>query len=253
MTLNQTPITRRPIVGVTSCIKSSEGQRYHHAGEKYHRAIAECTNAIPLAIPSMGDVLDADAVIDVLDGVLFTGSPSNVFPPRYGVAENASAEPYDQIRDAMTLPLLSRAIERGIPVLAICRGFQELNVVTGGSLHARVHELSDRMDHRRPDDPSVEVQYGPVHSITLRKESLLASILNSAGSVDVNSLHWQAIDRLGDSLQINATAPDGTIEAVSMPTAKGFVLGVQWHPEYEAKNNAVSRAIFAAFNNALRS
>ncbi len=242
----------KPIVGVTSCVKVLDGQNYHHVGEKYHRAIAECTSALPLAIPSIADILDNDALLDTVDGLLFTGSPSNVFPPRYGVGESAEAEPYDPVRDAMTLPLLEQAIQRGIPTLAICRGFQELNVACSGTLHARVHELDGRQDHRRPENPDLDVQYGTKHSISLLKDGLLSSILETRGPIEVNSLHWQAVDKLGVSLQIEAWADDSTVEAISMPNSKGFLLGIQWHPEYKAKENPISAAIFSAFDQAIQ-
>lgn len=242
----------KPIVGVTSCVIVLDGQNYHHVGEKYHRSVAECTSALPLAIPSMMDAMDCEALLDRVDGLLFTGSPSNVYPPRYGSDESLEAEPYDQVRDAMTLPLLEQAIERGIPTLAICRGFQELNVVCSGTLHARVHEIEDRMDHRRPEDPDLEIQYGPKHKVSLTQGGLLASILQDKDHIDVNSLHWQAVDQLGTGLQVEAFADDGTVEAISLPGSKGFLLGIQWHPEYRAKDNAVSSAIFAAFDKALQ-
>ena len=241
----------QPIIGVTSCVKVLESQNYHHVGEKYHRAIAECTSALPLSIPSIADAIDKEALLDTVDGLLFTGSPSNVFPPRYNKEESAEAEPYDPIRDAMTLPLLGRAIERGVPTLAICRGFQELNVVCSGTLHARVHELEGRQDHRRPEDPDLDVQYGVKHSISLTKDGILASILGDKDRIDVNSLHWQAIDQLGKGLKIEALADDTTVEAVSMPGSKGFLLGIQWHPEYKAKDNPISSAIFSAFDQAV--
>lgn len=242
----------KPIVGVTSCVKVLDGQNYHHVGEKYHRSIAECTSALPLSIPSMADSLDAEALLEAVDGLMFTGSPSNVYPTRYGKEESPEAEPYDPIRDAMTLPLLQMAIDRGIPTLAICRGFQELNVVCSGSLHARVHEVEGRLDHRRPEDPDLDVQYGVKHSISVTSGGLLAKILGSDTDIEVNSLHWQAVDRLGEGLQIEAQAPDSTVEAISMPGSKGFLLGIQWHPEYKAKDNPISSAIFSAFDEAIK-
>ncbi len=164
--------------------------------------------------------------------------------PREGVAQ-------DERRDATSLDLLRKAIEVGVPTLCVCRGFQELNVAFGGTLHQHVHEIAGRRDHREDKSAPLEVQYGPAHEITVAKDSLLATI-TGAQSLRVNSLHSQGIDRLAPSLHADAVASDGQIEAVSMPDAKGFVLGVQWHPEWKWAENTVSRAILAAFGAALR-
>jgi putative glutamine amidotransferase len=186
---------------------------------------------------------------------MMTGSPSNVHPSHYGQAETPEAEPFDTARDSTSLALIRLALAEGVPLLAICRGYQELNVALGGTLHARVHELPGRMDHRRPQHPELDVQYGPRHPVTLRAGGPLAALAEAAGidgPLMVNSLHWQGLDRLAEGLVVEAEAEDGTPEAVSLRGARAFALGVQWHPEYKAWENPFSRQLFAAFGAAAR-
>lgn len=247
-----------PLVGVTSCTFTEDtaenaGQAYYKVGDKYMRSVMESVGALPVLLPAFGDKLDIDAVLDRMDGLLFTGSVSNVHPNNYDAEASKAAEPYDPIRDATTLPLLKAAVERGMPTLCICRGFQELNVVMGGTLYPRVHEINGRDDHRRPDGP-IEVQYGPKHTLNLTDGGLLGDIVKSAGlkkPLSVNSLHYQAVNDLGQGLRIDAVAPDGTVEAMSLEKPNGFMLAVQWHPEYKSTENALSRAIFDAFAKAI--
>jgi putative glutamine amidotransferase len=184
-----------------------------------------------------------------VDGLLFTGAPSNVAPGHYGSSLRPGTE-LDEIRDATTLPLLRAAIDAGKPLLAICRGFQELNVALGGSLHQHVHEIPGRLDHREPADAPPDIEYGPSHSIAIAPGGLLAR-LSGMGEAMVNSLHHQGVDRLAPDLTAEAHAPDGQIEAVSHPGAKAFLLGVQWHPEWAFARDPLSRAIFAGFGRAL--
>ena len=221
----------------------------HQANDEYIIAIRDGAGALPLLIPSTDAPLDAASVLDAVDGLLFTGSPSNVAPSHYGATARPGTQ-LDAMRDATTLPLLRAAITRGKPLLAICRGFQELNVALGGSLHQHVHEIPGRLDHREPKDVPLDIEYGPSHAIAITPDSLLAR-LSGLTQAMVNSLHHQGIDRLAPSLAIDAAAPDGQIEAVSMPGARGFLLGVQWHPEWQFAQNSLSRAIFAGFGAAL--
>ncbi len=240
-----------PLVGVTSCVRMRAGLPDQTAGDKYLRALARCSDVLPVIVPSMADLIAPDAVLGNVDGLLLTGSPSNVYPEIYGKDVGPESEPHDRDRDAATLPMIRAALEAGLPIFAICRGFQELNVALGGTLHVRVHEVPGRIDHRRPKDPDLDTQYGHRHDISLRKGGKLAQILKCE-TLAVNSLHWQAIDRLGPRLEVEATAPDGTIEAVSVKDATGFALGVQWHPEYKAWENAASDKLFKAFGEAVR-
>jgi putative glutamine amidotransferase len=199
-------------------------------------------------IPPTGGILGdrQPALLDRIDGLLIPGSASNVHPSRYGVAESLTPDKHDPARDATTLPLIRAAIARGVPVLSICRGIQELNVALGGTLLQNVHTLPGRLDHRGGAGP-IEKAYGPKHSVAV--SGSLARIVG-AGSLMVNSVHSQAIDRPGDGLTIEALAEDGTIEAVSAPSAPGFVLGLQWHPEWRYAESPASVAIFKAFGEA---
>ena len=206
---------------------------------------------MPLLVPVLSPPIAADELVASVDGFLFTGSPSNVAPKHYGGPAPREGVMQDERRDDTTLPLLKAAIAAGKPVLCVCRGFQELNVALGGTLHQHVQEVPGRSDHREDKDADLERQYAPVHSISIEPGCLLADIVG-AGIFQVNSLHAQGIDRLAASLHADATAPDGTIEAVSMPSARAFLLGVQWHPEWRWAEDELSREIFASFGDALR-
>lgn len=221
------------------------------AGEKYITAVRDGAGAIPLLIPVLDSPIPPPDLLAAVDGFLFTGSPSNVSPRHY--AGNAPREGVllDENRDLTTLPLLAAAVDAGVPVLCVCRGFQELNVAFGGSLHQHVHEISGRHDHREDKEAELDVQYGPAHEVRVAEGGLLARLVHER-EFFVNSLHSQGIDRLAPRLHADAIAPDGTIEAVSMPRSRGFLLGLQWHPEWRWRENSVSRAILAGFGDALR-
>ncbi len=238
--------TPKPVIGVPACFKLIENVPFHSVGDKYLRAVVVATHAIPMVIPAFGEAFDLSDLIARLDGLMLTGSPSNVHPSLYDTAPSPEAEPYDRVRDAITLPLIRHALAAGLPLFAICRGIQELNVALGGTLHARVHELPDRMDHRRPRHEDLDVQYGPNHEIALTPGGTLARLLE-AETLTVNSLHNQALDRLAGVLAVEAVAPDGTIEAVRVIGARSFALGVQWHPEYKVLENPASLRLFEAF------
>jgi len=237
-----------PVVGLVTDRRVFDGMPVHQANDEYIVAVRDGAGALPLLIPSSG--LAVGDVLAAVDGLLFTGAPSNVAPSHYGACARPGTE-LDEIRDATTLPLLRAAIAAGKPVLAICRGFQELNVALGGSLHQHVHEIPGRLDHREPQNAAArDIEYAPAHAIAITQDGVLAR-LSGLREAMVNSLHHQGVDRLADGLVVEAVAPDGQIEAVSMPGAKGFLLGVQWHPEWAFADNALSRAIFAGFGAAL--
>jgi putative glutamine amidotransferase len=239
-----------PIVGLVCDRRSFDGMPVHQANDEYVTAVRDGTGALPLLIPSSDTPLPVAEVLAAVDGLLLSGAPSNVAPPHYGARARAGTE-LDELRDATTLPLLRAAIAAGKPVLAICRGFQELNVALGGTLHQHVHELPGRLDHREPRDaPSRDAEYAPAHAVTLSPGGVLAR-LSGLSEAMVNSLHSQGVDRLAPQLSAEALAPDGQIEAVSMPGAKAFVLGVQWHPEWAHQQNPLDRAIFRGFGKAL--
>jgi putative glutamine amidotransferase len=224
---------------------------FHMVGEKYIDAVREGSNALPLLIPVLETPLPAEEILDAVDGLLFTGSPSNVAPGLYGGPVPREGVLQDEHRDSTAIPLLSAAIAMGKPTLCICRGFQELNVALGGTLHQHIQEVPGRRDHREDPNAPLDVQYGPAHEVTVEPGGMLAGIVRER-TFTVNSLHSQGIDRLAPPLRAEAVAPDGQIEAVSMPGAKGFLFGVQWHPEWKWAQNPVSRAIYAAFGDALR-
>ena len=239
-----------PVVGLVCDRRSIDGMPVHQANDEYITAVRDGSGALPLLIPSSDTPLPVADVLAAVDGLLFTGAPSNVAPSRYGTPARPGTE-LDELRDATTLPLLRAAIAVGTPVLAICRGFQELNVALGGTLHQHVHELPGRLDHREPQDaPSRDAEYASAHAVTLAPGGLLAR-LSGLNAAMVNSLHHQGVDILAPQLSAEALAPDGQIEAVTMPGAKGFVLGVQWHPEWAHQQNLLDRAIFRGFGAAL--
>ncbi len=240
-------MTTPPIVGIPACAKLVSGMLRHDTPARYAEAVLGGAGAIPVMLPPMGEA--ELAALDRLDGLLVPGSPSNVHPGLYDGGETATPDFHDPARDATSLPLIRAALARGMPVLAICRGIQELNVALGGTLHQQVHLLAGRRDHRGGPG-AFEVRYGPKHAIALSGE--LARLLG-ATEIMVNSLHGQAIDRLAPGLVVEATAPDGTIEAVRVATASGFAFGVQWHPEAAYATNPHSLTLFAAFGAACRS
>lgn len=238
------PPCQMPVVGIPACVRKINERVIHMVSDKYPAALIDATGCLPILIPAVGSKLDLRGLLERLDGLLLTGSPSNVHPSHYGGAPSQPETLHDPERDATTLPLIREAIRRDLPILAICRGIQELNVALGGTLHQKVHELPGRLNHRSQKD-SPNGPYGPAHSVALAPGGLLA-LLAGTTEVMVNSLHSQGIDRPAPKLRIEAIAPDGQIEAVSLPGAR-FVVGVQWHPEYKALENPLSSHLFAAF------
>lgn len=239
----------KPVVLVPACNRLIGAHPYHYVGRKYTEAV-RLANCVPLIVPgAMPD--ETDALLDLVDGVLLTGSPSNVHPSHFDEAVHDPSLPLDPDRDSWTLPLIPRALERGVPFFAICRGTQETNVALGGSLHQAVHEVEGHLDHREDDDDPLDEQYGPAHPVDARPGGVLARIVGST-RFEVNSLHGQAVKRLADGLVVEARAPDGVIEAFSKPDAPGFNLAVQWHPEWKAATNPVSVKLLGAFGLACR-
>jgi len=240
-----------PLIGIPSCLRSINERTFHTVNERYPNAVIDAVGGLPLLIPAIGPKTDCDAVLAALDGLLLTGSPSNVEPFHYGGPPSREGTLHDPDRDATTLPLIREAVRRNMPVLAICRGIQELNVALGGTLHQRIFEMPERFNHKRrqrtmtiPDNE----RYGPAHAVALTPDGLLARLAGTT-EIMVNSLHGQGIDRPAPEVIVEAVAPDGQIEAISLPGAR-FVVGVQWHPEYKPLENPFSRALFAAFSQA---
>jgi putative glutamine amidotransferase len=239
----------RPLIGIPADRRMVGAHPFHMVGEKYARAVIDAAGAAPLLIPALAEELGFEELLERLDGLLFTGSASNVEPQHYQGPPSAPGTLHDPARDATTLPLIRKAVQAGVPVFGICRGFQEMNVAFGGTLHQRVHEVPGHLDHRDDESQPLEVQYGPAHDVTLEPGGVLRSL--AAGErIRVNSLHNQGIERLGDALAVEARAPDGLIEAFRVCAAQRFALAVQWHPEWRVMANPFSRALFAAFGRA---
>jgi len=239
----------KPVVLVPACNRPLGDHPFHVAGKKYVDAV-RLAGATPLIVPT-AELDEIDALLDLADGVLLTGSASNVHPGHFGEAVHDATLPLDPARDAWTLPLIRRVIERGVPLFAICRGTQEANVALGGSLHQAVQEVAPFADHRAPSGQPAAVQYADSHGINVEPGGVLAGIVDRT-SFQVNSVHGQAVNRLAPGLRVEARAPDGLVEAFSVPDATGFNLCVQWHPEWQAADNPVSMQMLKAFGAACR-
>lgn len=241
----------KPIIGVPADRRIIDPHPFQMVGEKYLAAIINGSDALPLMMPVMADDVDIDELLQQFDGVFLTGSYSNVEPHHYDGEPSEEGTLHDPHRDAVTLPLVRRALECGVPVLAVCRGFQELNVALGGTLHQKVHEVAGYHNHLENKSDPLEKQYGPAHAVTLVEGGLLRE-LAGADSAMVNSLHAQGVARLADGVSVEAVADDGLIEAFRVDDAEGFALAVQWHPEWQVTKNELSMQIFKAFGDACR-
>ncbi len=243
----------RPLIGISCCVKAFGlfQTPNHAASESYVRVSLGPVGGLPVLLPCAGP----DCVEDILarvDGLILTGSRSNVWPGHYDGPAHAEGTPEDLARDSTTLPLIRAAIERGVPLLAICRGMQELNVALGGSLDQRIQDLPGRMDHSTPSDQHIPlVRTGKAHDVRLAPGTMLAKLAGRE-RIAVNSLHNQGVQSLAPRLAAEGWAPDGTVEAVRVQDARGFAMGVQWHPEYDWERDQVSRAIFEVFGDACR-
>jgi putative glutamine amidotransferase len=242
---------RKPVIGIPADRRMIGPHPFHAVGEKYITAVAQAAECLPLLIPVLETPLDVAEILARVDGIFFTGSPSNVEPVRYAGPASAPGTLHDPYRDATTLSLIPRAVASGVPVFGVCRGFQEMNVAMGGTLHQRVHEIAGLDDHREDKEQPLEVQYGPAHDVTLEPGSVLRRLAGQ-DRVRVNSLHWQGVDRLGPDLAVEARATDGLVEAFRVKSAPTFALAVQWHPEWQVMSNEFSRALFAEFGKAAR-
>ena len=242
----------KPVVLVPACNRMLGQHPFHVAGKKYVDAV-RLAGCLPLIVPSArpddGDELDA--LLALADGVLLTGSQSNVHPRHFDEDVHDTTLPLDAMRDDWVLPLIPRVLALGMPLFAICRGFQEANVALGGSLHQAVQEVDGRHDHRALKDAPAEQAYGMAHEVAVEPGGVLAALLPDS-SFQVNSVHGQGVNRLADGLRIEARAPDGLVEAFSVDRVnghrtRGFNLCVQWHPEWQAADNPVSLKLFGAF------
>ena len=249
---------RKPVIGIIGNAYTIEGRfPAHMAGERNFRAVAEVAGGLPLMFAGAPEVTDVAALLDAVDGILLTGARANVHPTRFGAEPCAKHEPYDERRDSVALAVTEACVARGVPLFGICRGFQEMNVAFGGSLHPEIRELPGRMNHRMPRLENGEVHPDPTvvfadrHDVRLTPGGAFAS-LYGRDTIRVNSLHGQGIEVPGSRIVVEGIAEDGTIEAIRIADAPGFALGVQWHAEYDPQSNPVNRALFEAFGTAAR-
>lgn len=249
---------KRPVVGVIGNAYLTEGRfASQRVGERNLRAVAEVVGALPLMFAGSPDLTDIGALLEVVDGILLTGARANVHPTRFGTEAHPKHEPYDTPRDELALALAETCVARGVPLFGICRGFQEMNVAFGGSLHPEIRELPGRVNHRMPRlengeiHPDPEVVFADRHEVSLIPGGAFARLFGKE-TVKVNSLHGQGILVPGERVVVEGVAEDGTIEAIRIADAPGFALGVQWHAEYDPQRNPVNRALFQAFGEAVR-
>lgn len=241
----------KPLIGLTADRQLHGDYYWHQAEEHYLLAVIEAMDALPVIIPALAASLDRSALLGRLDGLLVTGGASNIEPHFYGRESEQPRSARDPQRDLTNLQLIPDAVAMGVPVLGICRGLQEMNVAFGGTLHQRVHRVEGKFDHREDRNAPLETQYGPAHNVTLQPDGFLAE-LGFDAELTVNSVHGQGIDDLAPALRAEAFAPDGLIEAISVPNAKRFACAVQWHPEWYSINAAHCRTLLEAFARSCR-
>ena len=248
----------KPVIGVIGNYYNLENRfSVQLAGQNNLQAVADVAGALPLIFAGNPDITGIADLLEAVDGILLTGARANVHPRRFGFDPDPKHEPYDEGRDALALPLIEACLERAVPLFGICRGFQEMNVAGGGSLHPEIRELPGRMNHRMPRLETGEIHPDPTvvfadrHEVRLTPDGVFARILGR-DLIRVNSLHGQGILDVGDRIVAEGTAEDGTIEAIRVRDAKGFALGVQWHAEYDPQTNPVNRSMFEAFGEAVR-
>lgn len=242
----------RPIIGIISNSHLLHGQYPAHAGGRMNsEAVARVSGCLPLVVPACPHLVDVSELLDTVDGILLTGGRPNVHPEEYGEEETEAHGSFDRDRDALVLPLIRAAIERGQPIFGICRGFQEVNVALGGSLHPEIRDLPGRMNHRMPVEGDLDTRFSRSHPVRLTEGGPFHRLF---GAVEVvtNTLHGQGIKTPAPAIVVDGHAPDGTPEAIYVRDAAGFTLSVQWHPEYRAETDPVSRRLFEAFGDAAR-
>lgn len=242
----------RPVIGIISNQHMiNDTYAVHAAGEMNTAAVADVCDCMPLLIPADPRFVSVEELLEVFDGFILTGGRPNVHPENYGEAATAAHGDFDRARDAITLPLVRACVERGQPFFGICRGFQEVNVAMGGTLDPEIRDLPGRDNHRMPPDGTLEEKFALRHRISFDEGGVFHRLMG-AQSVMTNSLHGQGICRPGGRVVVEGRAPDGTSEAIYIRDAPGFTLSVQWHPEWDAANDPVSRPLFAAFGDAAR-
>jgi putative glutamine amidotransferase len=248
---------RKPVVGVIGNAHRIENRFTVQAvGERNMRAVAEVAGALPLMFAGCPEITDIGALLELVDGIVLTGARANVHPTRFNTEPHQKHEPYDVSRDEVAIALSDACVARGVPLFGICRGFQEMNVAFGGSLHPEIRELPGRINHRMPRlengeiHPDPKVVFADRHEVSLVPGGAFATILGCE-KIRVNSLHGQGILEPGGRVVVEGVAEDGTIEAIRIADARSFALGVQWHAEYDARRNPINCALFKAFGEAL--
>lgn len=242
---------RKPVVLMTTGTYERNGHPYQVMTHKYIMPLTDISNCVPLLVPTCCGVEDLEAYLSMADGVYLTGAGSNIDPALYGQENMTPKKAQDKNRDNFDLPLIHAAIKRGLPILGVCRGLQEINVALGGDIYQKVYTQPGFMDHREDGDDSIEVQYGDSHPINLVPNTWFADLLQQP-SITVNSLHGQGLKTLGRGIEPLAHAPDGLVEAFHIPALPQFTLAVQWHPEWQATENPSSVRIYQAFGDACR-
>ena len=242
----------RPVVGIIGNPQIvGDNYQTHAGGVMNTEAVAQVSDCMPLLIAADPAFVSVQELLDTCDGFLLTGGRPNVHPEEYGEEATEAHGAFDRARDAIVLPLVRACVERGQPFFGICRGFQEVNVAMGGTLYPEIRDLPGRMNHRMPPDGTIEEKFALRHTVTLSADGPFAKVFG-ATEVLTNTLHGQGIKQAGPRVVIDGTAPDGTPEAAYIEGAAGFTLSVQWHPEYRAADDPVSRPLFAAFGDAVR-
>ncbi|MDE0589228.1 gamma-glutamyl-gamma-aminobutyrate hydrolase family protein [Halocynthiibacter sp. C4] len=242
----------RPVVGIIgNRFLINDEYPAHASGSMNSEAIAKVSGCVPLMVPSDSDLVEIEDLLACCDGFMFTGGRPNVHPEEYGEEETEAHGLFDRARDSLTLPLIRACVERGQPIFGVCRGFQEVNVAMGGSLHPEIRDLEGRDNHRMPPDGTLEEKFALRHVVTFSDDGPFEQLLG-ARQVMTNTLHGQGIKVAGPRVIVDGHAPDGTPEALYIKDAPGFTLSVQWHPEWNAENDRVSRKLFGAFGDAVR-
>ncbi|MCV6824731.1 MULTISPECIES: gamma-glutamyl-gamma-aminobutyrate hydrolase family protein [Halocynthiibacter] len=242
----------RPVVGIIgNRFLINDEYPAHASGSMNSEAIAKVSGCVPLMVPSDSDLVEIEDLLACCDGFMFTGGRPNVHPEEYGEEETEAHGLFDRARDSLTLPLIRACVERGQPIFGVCRGFQEVNVAMGGSLHPEIRDLEGRDNHRMPPDGTLEEKFALRHVVTFSDDGPFEQLLG-ARQVMTNTLHGQGIKVAGPRVVVDGHAPDGTPEALYIKDAPGFTLSVQWHPEWNAENDSVSRKLFSAFGDAVR-
>ncbi|MHA6263931.1 gamma-glutamyl-gamma-aminobutyrate hydrolase family protein [Arenibacterium sp. CAU 1754] len=242
----------RPVIGIIGNVHLINDQYPVHAGGSMNsEAVSSVAGGMPLLIPADPRFVSVPELMEACDGFVLTGGRPNVHPEEYGEPETEAHGAFDRARDAIVLPLVRACVERGQPFLGICRGFQEVNVAMGGTLYPEIRDLPGRDNHRMPPDGTLEEKFALRHAVTVTDGGPFHKIFG-ATQVMTNTLHGQGIKAPGSRIVVDGHAPDGTPEAIYVQDAPGFTLAVQWHPEWDAANDPVSRPLFAAFGDAAR-